>query len=121
MLANQKIGLHLAFPFHIQGPTLLKVVALPQTLLCRRADVDSAGLPERLHPAGDVDRVAPQVVRELLLTDHAGDCRATADADPELVGLAMPRAECGDRILHRQRHIGDRVGVAKRWPWQPTR
>ncbi len=35
-------------------------------------------------PAGQVDRVAPQVVDELLLADHTGNRRAGADADADV-------------------------------------
>ena len=40
----------------------------------------------RLEAAGDVDRVAPEVVDELGCADDTGDDRAAMQADPDLPG-----------------------------------
>ena len=55
-----------------------------------------------LEAAGDVDRVAPQVVDELARADHAGHDRAAMQPDPDL-----PRvAGVADGGLHREREVG---------------
>ena len=76
----------------------------------RAADLDFAGHAVRLHASGRVDGVPPQVVRELVVSNHARDDRAARDSYPEL--HAMIREPHGlDRLPHVEREIGDRLSM----------
>ena len=68
-----------------------------------------------LEPAGDVDRVAPQVVDELGRADHAGHDRAAMQPDPDL-----PRvAGVADGGLHGEREVSRGPDVVTGRPGQP--
>jgi hypothetical protein len=46
-----------------------------------------------LHAAGDVDRVSPEVIAKFLDADNPSDHRAGVDANAQLKGATVGRAE----------------------------
>ncbi len=90
---------------------LVEAEGLAQAPVGRGIDLDHAGGAFRGDPAGDIDRVAPQVVDELLLADHAGHHRPGADADADLHPGGVDGEVPVQQVAHGQRHVGDRGAV----------
>src|SRR5262245_65430748 len=72
---------HRAFAFDLDTSAWRAAKRVLNQLIAGRAHLDRAGLSVRLHPAGDIHRVAPQIVAEFLLPDHPRDDGTTVDAD----------------------------------------
>src|SRR5476649_1331354 len=81
--AVQKPSVHLALAFYLDGPAFFKRELPVQSLPGGVGHMDAPGHAVGFHPAGRVDRVAPQVVEKFALADDAGDDRAGADADAD--------------------------------------
>src|SRR5581483_7991813 len=119
---------HRALALDLGGAPRLAVEAVGDALVGALGDLHGAGRAVRLHAAGDVDGVAPQVVQEPLLPDDPGDHRAGVDPDPEAQAAspeharldqlleAQPELRDGDRMVRpRIRHAGgDHVAIADR-------
>jgi hypothetical protein len=58
--SDKEVGDHLALTLDGHQSPPLEPVAVPQALVGPSGDLDAAGHPERLHPAGGVHGVAPQ-------------------------------------------------------------
>ena len=74
---------HLALALHVDQPDRLDHEVVAQELPSRPRDLDLVRCSVRLHPAGHVHRVAPEVVEEAPTPDDAGHDRPGADADAE--------------------------------------
>src|SRR5919106_2901796 len=72
-----------ALPLEVQDDLGAELVPVAQELDPGLRDQDPARLPAGLQAAGQVYRVAPQVVRELALTDDPGHGRPGGCADPD--------------------------------------
>jgi hypothetical protein len=58
--------------------------------------------------AGEVDRVAPEVVNEFLPAQHAGDDRSGTDTDADFQMRSIDREVAAQQVAHGNRHVGDR-------------
>src|ERR1700757_4855397 len=79
-------------------------------------DVNDAALAVRLHPAGHIDRLAPEVVDEFAAADDARDHRAGVDADAEGEPSPAERAP-SDLGLHVEREVDQSLGVIGARAW----
>ena len=104
--SDEEIGSHLAFPFDVDDSPLLERERRREAKVCPLGYLDGTGHSVRFHSAGCVDRIAPQVVDELLVSDHAGDDRSDVHSDADLEWRPTR-----DRRLHLERHIGQLLGV----------
>src|SRR4051812_31594431 len=80
----QDPGLDAALALDLDEPAGLEGVAILQLLEHRPRHLDGVRDAGRLHPAGQVHRVAPEIVDELAAADNARDDGAAVDADPKL-------------------------------------
>ena len=109
-----------ALALDLDQPARLELVPAAQPFFDRAGDLDLPGDPQRFHARGQVDRVAPDVVDELLGPDHPGDHRPAVDSDPEL--HAEPRRRL-DRLEARgqvEREVRHPLGVVGRGIEQAT-
>ena len=67
------------------------------------------------HPAGDVHRISPQVVHELLMSDYPADHRSRIDSDAEL-DRATVLWPVVDVLAHIQSQTSQGVGVIRALP-----
>ncbi|KZR99794.1 Uncharacterized protein APZ42_004209, partial [Daphnia magna] len=109
--ALNKESLHLADAFDRHRAARLQRKVLVQLLGGGGRHMHPAGRARRLHAAGHVDGVAPQVVGEFVHADHTRDHRATVDADADLQAGAMLLVEGIDGLEHGKRHVHHRIGV----------
>ena len=61
--------------------------------------------------AGQIDRVAPEVVDELLLADYPGDDRASTNADTNVKLQVVDREIAMEQVTHRDGQFRDRSSV----------
>ena len=68
----------------------------------------------RLHAAGEVDGVAPEIVGELMPTDHSGNHGPGVDANPHFKGKVSALHHATKRFEHPECHCrnGLRMVVA---------
>src|SRR5918993_4416121 len=124
---DDKIGRHGPLALDVDDAAGLADVGVLDEQPRGFTDVDAAGHSVRLHPAGGVDGVSPDVVLELRSADHTGDRRTRADAHPQLEEMATAAVMGG--LQHVQPEVdqhrsvvnargghtcGDHVGVADR-------
>ena len=64
-----------------------------------------------LHPAGDVDRVSPQVIDEPSHPDDAGDDRTRVDADAQTERMLFSAVDFRNAVEHVQSHLCDGLGM----------
>src|SRR5688500_18209806 len=67
---------HVAFALDRNSAAVLAEELVLEQLVGGAGDLDAVGGALRFHAAGRVDRVAPEVVKEALATDDAGDHRS---------------------------------------------
>ena len=80
-----QVGLHLAFAFDVHRPSVVELIAhLAQDAVALLTDLDAALHARGVHPAGDVDRVPPDVVEQLGGADDARRQGPMVEAHPEL-------------------------------------
>src|SRR4029079_15790006 len=89
-------GAHAAFALHLDLAALLQHEVALEEALRAFAQLDSVGLAMRLHARRGVDRVAPQVVAELVLADDAGHDRPDFDTDAQAQREALFRVVPGE-------------------------
>src|SRR5262249_29129677 len=106
LTSQQEVRLELALALDRDGAARLEAVGGGEARVDLGGDVDGAGGAVRLHAARRVHGVAPQVVDELALADHARDDGAGVDADADAERLAAR-----DRGAHLERGGGDGGGV----------
>src|SRR5919109_2584735 len=82
--AGQEVRPNPALAFDLHVAPFTKGELVPQAVVGLGRHLDAARDSLRLHAAGHVHRIAPDVVDELLEADHAADGRARVDADPDL-------------------------------------
>src|SRR5947209_527915 len=111
---KEEIGVHQPLALYLDRAAGAKVVAVSQTIEGPRGNLDCPGWSVRLHAAGGVDGVAPEVVAELRAPDHASDYWAGVDADSHLQRMSGLGCQVCDLRPHCQSHLGDRLGVV--WP-----
>ena len=75
------IGLHGAFAFDLDFPAWLEPKLIFEIFVGPGTDLNVVRLTLRLHAAGDVHGVAPQIIDELVLSDHTGHYRTGMNAD----------------------------------------
>src|SRR5438270_14077703 len=75
--------------------------------------LDPSGGAARLHPAGGVDSVAPDVVGEPVAADYGGHRRAAVDADTKVDCPTVLLVQALDAVEHVEGHVGDRPGVVR--------
>src|SRR5262249_25685532 len=91
---------HLPLALHRDGPPRLVDDLVIEQLLGRSRDLDPSRGPLRLHAAGSVYGVAPEVVEKPLPADHAGHDRSRVDPDPKLEPELPDRVDGAHRRLH---------------------
>ena len=109
--SDEQITGHRTLPLDLNRTALSQLETVSQALVCALGHLDRAGQRVRFHAAGGVDGVAPQVVAELRAPDHARDDRAAVDADPDLRAAVPSRRSSRQLRSHRERQLGDRLGV----------
>ena len=107
----EQIGRNFALPLDVKLPARLKQVLALQQAVRRRADLYAARETGRLDLTCEVDGGAPQVIRELVDADNAGDRRTGVDPDLYSERLGRTGIYRGDLPLHAQGHFGDTFGV----------
>src|SRR5688500_14653734 len=107
--------LDLALPLDRDRPPRLALELVAEQLVRRAADLDPPRRPVRLHAAGRVDSIAPEVVEEALAADHARYHRARIDADPELEAEAADSFVRAHRLEHVERHERERASMVGAW------
>ena len=85
-------------PFTSIGPRGSNTKLSPSASLHRAGHLDLAGKPVQFEPRGEIHRLAPYVVGELVGADHPGHHRAAGDADPDLEIDAVRRGQPRDQI-----------------------
>src|ERR1035437_4263353 len=68
---------------------------------------NAAGISDGFQPAGQVDRISPEIIGELLASDNARDDRAGTDADAQMDGNAVFVIETANLGLHIEGQFGD--------------
>src|SRR5207344_2703114 len=66
--SNEEICPHWAFPLDVNDPPLLERKRRCEAKVRPLGHLNGAGYSMRFHPAGGVDRIAPQVIDELLVS-----------------------------------------------------
>src|ERR1700738_3481494 len=97
-------------PLDFDRPTGLAIKFTTDKVEGIAGDLDDAALAVRLHAAGHIHRLAPQVVDEFPAADDAGDHRAGVNADAK---DESPPAESSfaDLRLHVEREVDQSLGV----------
>src|SRR5882757_7617905 len=83
-LDPEQPGLDAALALDLDGATLLEDEQALKLFVDRARHLNRIGQAARFHAAGEVHRVAPQVIDVLALADDAGHHRAAVDADAQL-------------------------------------
>src|SRR5262245_49165635 len=114
---EQPVRGHRALALDLDRAALFAVERLRQRLAKVLRDVHSPRLAVALEPRGDVDGVAPDVVRELGPADHARHDRATVDPDAHVeLGLELlaQRVQRRDHFQGRARRADGVVRLGQR-------
>ena len=111
LAADQTIYRHIAFTLEVDGLRLVKIEVHRQPVVGRGVALDHSGYAFRRDATGDVYGIAPQVVDEFFLAQHAGNYRSGTDADANLEVRGIDREVAPQQIAHGHRHVGDRAGV----------
>src|SRR5437660_12035761 len=99
--AKQNEGFHWAFSFDVDGAVRLQPKALVDVPMGCSRDLDAVRHAVRLHATGDVHRIAPDVVDELVSPYDPGHHVARMNADAHLQGDRHVAARPLDRLDHR--------------------
>src|SRR5205823_5449114 len=86
-------------------------IAIAKARASRFGDLDAARHAMRLHAAGQIHRVAPEIVNELPGANHPGDHGAGIDPNPELQRFAIVTTEARYLTPHLNRHRHYRLSV----------
>ena len=78
-----------------------EVVVAPQLFVGRTGDLNAPRLAVAFHAAGRVYSLAPDVIKQLLVTNHARHRRSGMQPDPHLDRVG----QCGRHRKHIQRHL----------------
>src|SRR6266540_2172518 len=82
--AGEEKSRHFPLSFHFDFAATLEGIFVFEVFVGGRGNLDGSQLAQRLHAAGDVHGVAPEVVDEFFASDDPGDDRPAADADAKL-------------------------------------
>ena len=104
---------HRALAFQFQRAARLEHEAVAKPLPECLGHVHAPDHAAAFHAACSVDRVTPEVVRELLLGNHAADGGAGVDADAQIQRHARVASDAFAGGEHVQCHAGDPVGVIR--------
>src|SRR4030095_6730277 len=103
--AKQNEGFHRAFSFDVHAAVPLHSKAFADVPMCCSRDLDTVWHAVRLHATGDVYRVAPDVVDELVGAYDPSDDVARMNADTHIQRHRQVAARPLDRLDHRQGHV----------------
>src|SRR5918999_1413107 len=93
--SHQEPGVDGSSTPHIEHPSFDTSELRLDEVARRAADLDPARDTLRLHPAGDVDRVTPEVVDRAASPEHAPDDWSRVHADSEFGPFRACRASAG--------------------------
>src|SRR5260370_3964119 len=93
-----------------RAAVLAKVKGAESTLRLLRY-LDAARLAGGLQPARHVDGVAPQIVAEFVLADHAGHHASGVDADAQIEVLLALASQALGEFDHLDGKVGDGGGM----------
>src|SRR3954452_1965140 len=109
--AAQEIRAHLATSLYRNEPALLKQVSPPKTLVSRLRNLNLPRFAVALHPAGDVHRIAPEIVDKPPLPNDARNDRPCIDSDPEIQRAEIVGRMMLDFVEHIECKFGYRLGM----------
>src|ERR1017187_1932124 len=111
--AEQKIGFLRAFTFAVDAAMRLEPKVLLEMLMGCCRDLDTIRQAVRLHSTGDVHCITPDVIDEFVGPYDPGYHVARMNTDAHLQGNRQLAVHPLDRRDHRQRYIGNRMGVVR--------
>src|SRR5512143_3898640 len=112
--------LHLSLPLHLDASARLALEEFPYQGVRVLCDLDDVRLPMRLHPAGGVHRISPQIISELPVPDHPGHDRPRVDPDSQ-AQLPAREGMLAEVVAHLQRHAGESLGMIEAFGWHARR
>src|SRR5512140_2343620 len=103
-------GFELAFALHVDVPAWLAKEAILYQFVRAPGDLDRVWLPMRLHAAGRIDGISPQVIGKLPVSDDPGYHRSRVDANAHTQPFAFELVRT-HMLAHLERQSREHLGM----------